>query len=177
METSLKPGFAQIFSCCPKNLSCPNFGGGCSPPLPPGPYAYVFIDMASLPRESSTERTGFPFFAQDRKQQNCSDCCGCEEKKEMWWCWWMKKNMGLGWQRRENSKNLVVSDGQKNTQTQTRKIKLFFSNVHTRRRYIYLILISCFFLDCVENDEANRRGFCHQARWPVCHSDSVYSAR
>ena len=26
METSLKTGFAQIFSCCPKNLSCPNFG-------------------------------------------------------------------------------------------------------------------------------------------------------
>ena len=23
METSLKTGFAQIFSCCPKNLSCP----------------------------------------------------------------------------------------------------------------------------------------------------------
>ena len=27
METSLKTGFAQVFSCCPKNLSCPNFGG------------------------------------------------------------------------------------------------------------------------------------------------------
>ena len=25
METSLKTGFAQIFSCCPKNLRCPNF--------------------------------------------------------------------------------------------------------------------------------------------------------
>ena len=24
METSLKTGFAQIFSSCPKNLSCPN---------------------------------------------------------------------------------------------------------------------------------------------------------
>ena len=41
METSLKTGFAQIFSCCPKNLSRPKFGGGCSPPRPPGPYAYV----------------------------------------------------------------------------------------------------------------------------------------
>ena len=40
METSLKTGFAQVFYCCPKNLSCPNFGGGCSPPRPPGPYAY-----------------------------------------------------------------------------------------------------------------------------------------
>ena len=37
METSLKPGFAQIFSCCPKNLSCPKFGGGYSPPRPPPP--------------------------------------------------------------------------------------------------------------------------------------------
>ena len=35
METSLKPGFAQIFSCCPKNLSCPKFGGGLQPPSPP----------------------------------------------------------------------------------------------------------------------------------------------
>ena len=26
----------------PKNLSCPKFGGGCSPPRPPGPYAYVY---------------------------------------------------------------------------------------------------------------------------------------
>ena len=45
METSLKTGFAQIFSCCPKNLSCPKFGGACSPSRPPppqpGPYAYA----------------------------------------------------------------------------------------------------------------------------------------
>ena len=27
MEASLKGGFAQILSCCPKNLSCPKFGG------------------------------------------------------------------------------------------------------------------------------------------------------
>ena len=38
----LKTGFAQISSRCPKNLSCPNFGGGgCSPPRLPGPYAYA----------------------------------------------------------------------------------------------------------------------------------------
>ena len=35
METSLKTGFAQIFSCCPKNLSCPNFGGAAAPLVPP----------------------------------------------------------------------------------------------------------------------------------------------
>ena len=27
METPLTTGFAQIFSCCPNNLSCPKFGG------------------------------------------------------------------------------------------------------------------------------------------------------
>ena len=41
METSLKTGFAQVFSCCPKNLSCPKFGGAAAPLAPPGPYAYV----------------------------------------------------------------------------------------------------------------------------------------
>ena len=44
METSLKTGFAQIYSCCPKNLSCPKFGAAAAhlapPPHPPGPYAY-----------------------------------------------------------------------------------------------------------------------------------------
>ena len=40
METSLKTDFAQIFSRCPKNLSCPKFGGAAAPLAPPGPYAY-----------------------------------------------------------------------------------------------------------------------------------------
>ena len=35
METSLKTGFAQIFSCCPKKLSCPKFGGAAAPLAPP----------------------------------------------------------------------------------------------------------------------------------------------
>ena len=35
METSLKTGFVQIFSCCPKNLSCPNFAGAAAPLAPP----------------------------------------------------------------------------------------------------------------------------------------------
>ena len=44
METSLKPGFVQIFSCCPKNLSCSKFlgGGGLQAPSPPGTYAYGY---------------------------------------------------------------------------------------------------------------------------------------
>ena len=41
METSLKTGFAQIFSRCPKNLSCPKFGGAAAPLAPFGPYAYA----------------------------------------------------------------------------------------------------------------------------------------
>ena len=32
---SLKNSFAQIFSCCPKNLSCPKFGGAAAPLAPP----------------------------------------------------------------------------------------------------------------------------------------------
>ena len=35
METSLKTGFAQIFSCYPKKLSCPKFGGAAAPLAPP----------------------------------------------------------------------------------------------------------------------------------------------
>ena len=37
LTTSLKTGFAQISSCFPKTLSCPNIGG--LQPPPPGPYA------------------------------------------------------------------------------------------------------------------------------------------
>ena len=53
MKTSLKAGFAQIFSCCPKNLSCPKFGGAAAPLAPPArtpmlrderflPFAFIF---------------------------------------------------------------------------------------------------------------------------------------
>ena len=35
METSLKTVFAQIFSRCPKNLSCPKSGGAAAPLAPP----------------------------------------------------------------------------------------------------------------------------------------------
>ena len=35
METSLRTGFAHIFSRCPKNLSCPKFGGAAAPLVPP----------------------------------------------------------------------------------------------------------------------------------------------
>ena len=53
METSLKTGFAQILSCCPKNLSGPKFRGGFQPPSSPpkkklGPHAYVSIYKSNL---------------------------------------------------------------------------------------------------------------------------------
>ena len=63
METSLKTGFAQIFSCCPKNLSCPKFWGGLQPPSPPppsppGPYAYetAALRVSELESIDSFER-------------------------------------------------------------------------------------------------------------------------
>ena len=42
METSLKTGFAQIFSRWPKNLSCPKFGGAAAPLAPPARTPMVF---------------------------------------------------------------------------------------------------------------------------------------
>ena len=35
METSSRTGFAQIFSRCSKNLSCPKSGGAAAPLAPP----------------------------------------------------------------------------------------------------------------------------------------------
>ena len=43
METSLKTGFAQVFSCCPKNLSCPKFGGAAAPLAPPRPVRLCWL--------------------------------------------------------------------------------------------------------------------------------------
>ena len=45
MQTSLKTAFAQIFSCCPKNLSCPKSGGAAAPlaPLARTPMLISFV--------------------------------------------------------------------------------------------------------------------------------------
>ena len=40
MQTSLKTGFAQNFLVLPKKSELPKIWRGCSPPRPPGPYAY-----------------------------------------------------------------------------------------------------------------------------------------
>ena len=51
MVTSLKTDFAQIFSCCPKNLSCPNFGGAAAPLAPPArtPMLFPFVRLPRKP--------------------------------------------------------------------------------------------------------------------------------
>ena len=43
LENILNNWLCPNFSCCPKILGCPKFWGGCSPPRPPGPYAYAYI--------------------------------------------------------------------------------------------------------------------------------------
>ena len=48
MATSLKTGFAQIFSCCPKNRSCPKFGGAAAP-LVPRPVRLCLAVRSALP--------------------------------------------------------------------------------------------------------------------------------
>ena len=48
METSVKTGFAQIFSCCPKNLSCPNFGEAAAPLAPPARTPMCVVPLFTL---------------------------------------------------------------------------------------------------------------------------------
>ena len=89
METSLKTGFAQIFSSCPKNLSCPNFKGGLQPPSPP-PYAYgghkaVHEELASAKEFSAEEIAAGAFKETDEsatfKRSQDSECVAtCEGK-------------------------------------------------------------------------------------------------
>ena len=47
METSLKASFAQIFSCCPKILSCPKFGGAAAP-LGPRPMRRASVEKGVM---------------------------------------------------------------------------------------------------------------------------------
>ena len=50
METFLKTGFAQIFSCCLKNLSCSKFERAVAPLSSPGLFVYAekdrFLDQS-----------------------------------------------------------------------------------------------------------------------------------
>ena len=74
METSIKTGFAQIFSRCPKNLSWPKFGGGgCSPPRPPGPYAYAWASLSFVPPGWGANSS-----------QSCRSCSFSGHKQRRW---------------------------------------------------------------------------------------------
>ena len=63
LKTSLKTGFAQI------SLAAQNFGGGCSPPRPPGPYAYA----GPLQQDVSSTHLGQASRAKCRSARNTSD--------------------------------------------------------------------------------------------------------
>ena len=73
METSLKTGFAQIYSCCPKNLSCPKFGGAAAPLAPPArtpmsglcssrAWRLLTVFLGWLENLSFLHRNGHPWF-------------------------------------------------------------------------------------------------------------------
>ena len=47
METSFKNWLCPNFLSLPKKSELPKLWGGCSPPRPPGPYAYVLLSVTS----------------------------------------------------------------------------------------------------------------------------------
>ena len=63
METSLKTGFAQIFSRCPKNLSCPKFGGAAAPLAPSArtPMEFSTGDFSNI--QITPTKIDYPFLA------------------------------------------------------------------------------------------------------------------
>ena len=77
MTTSLKAGFAQIFSCCPKNLSCPKLGGGVlqapSPP-PPRPYAYV-LNALTFQVSMHVQKTINDYVSRHQNYKFCLHSC------------------------------------------------------------------------------------------------------
>ena len=58
METSLKTGFAQIFSRCPKNLSSQTLGGPAAPLAPPArtPMSVSVMFIKRLRNFNNTEQ-------------------------------------------------------------------------------------------------------------------------
>ena len=88
METSLKTGFAQIFSCCPKNLSCPNFGGAAAPLAHPArtPMARCNEKRRALwSRKNQIDRVLSRIFIHSHckvRSHNPKGGCACREKKK-----------------------------------------------------------------------------------------------
>ena len=54
MEASLKGGFAQILSCCPKNLSSPKFGGAAASVAPVARTPMVAVPSGFSPAAGAT---------------------------------------------------------------------------------------------------------------------------
>ena len=83
MKTSLKAGCAQIFSCCPKNLSCPKFGGAAAPLAPPartpmwtGPKVFCKYRLAQWKSAYvSTEAVGIIWHSGKREDTCNGRCC------------------------------------------------------------------------------------------------------
>ena len=60
METSLRTGFAQIFSCYAKNLSCPKFGGTAALLAPPPPPTLpLYLIEKCFPRIQSFQKCSY----------------------------------------------------------------------------------------------------------------------
>ena len=70
METSLKTGFAQIFSCCPKNLSCPNFAGAAAPLAPPARTPMVVVTLSWPKILMLVDQTPHPTLANPKPRGN-----------------------------------------------------------------------------------------------------------
>ena len=71
MQTSLKTGFAQIFSCRPKNLSCPKFGGA------PAPLARPARTPMFLSLNSKTSRHRRPPPSTSPQKENMATAITC----------------------------------------------------------------------------------------------------
>ena len=84
METSLKAGFAQIFSCCPKNLSCPKFGGAAAPLAPPArtPMRTNKFSSTVLVRSEGSWELETYFIASHKKFRNIALNCSFRNAQE-----------------------------------------------------------------------------------------------
>ena len=76
METSLKIGFAQFFSCCPQKTELPKIWGGegCSPPRLPGPYAYEFNQIVKG-LQTNVSHIEIDIVAVKEKQKSLEEDC------------------------------------------------------------------------------------------------------